>query len=253
GAREEAEKARVAGEAADRAKGELLEDMSHELRTPLNAVLGYVELLAEDARDDQIEDLGRVRTAGKHLLDLVDQVLDLARIEAGRVELELVEVDLGPLVSAALDELRPLAEDGGNHFGPAPVARVVVHADTLRVRQVVLNLLSNACKFTRGGVVSVELGVDGPFARLRVTDTGVGMEPEELERCFRPFEQGEAGRGQGTGLGLPISRRLCEAMGGGLTASSTPGVGTTFEVRLPLRQGPQASASHVKDASTPGS
>lgn len=231
-AKDRADEAATAVQQANRAKSEFLSHMSHELRTPLNAVLGYVELLQEDARPDQEEDLDRVRSAGRHLLQLVDEVLDLARIESGRVDLDLERCALQPLVEELVASVQPLADDRGNTVD-LQLDDVAGFADRLRVRQVVLNLLSNACKFTEKGQITVRLGQTDHQVFLLVTDSGVGMTQDDLERCFRPFEQGEAGRGQGTGLGMPISRMLCERMGGSLTGQSEPGRGTTFEVRLP--------------------
>jgi signal transduction histidine kinase len=218
--------------AANDAKSTFLAHMSHELRTPLNAVLGYVELIQEDARDDQMADLARVRDAGGHLLALVDEVLDLARIEAGHIEMQPERLELHELMQSAIDEVHPLTQQ---HHTTCTLegASVAAMGDRVRVRQVALNLLSNAAKFTVEGSIEVSVERRGRLVEVAVTDTGPGMTAEEVLRCFEPFEQGEAGRGQGTGLGLVISRRLCEAMGGQLTATSEVGVGTVFRMTLP--------------------
>ncbi|MCB9678974.1 MAG: HAMP domain-containing histidine kinase [Alphaproteobacteria bacterium] len=218
---------------ASEAKSAFLANMSHELRTPLAAVIGYTELLLEDAPDAEQADLRRIEESSRHLLALVDQLLDLAKIEAGKLELASEAIAVDELARRVLDEVRPLAEKRRAmlvHEVPALRAR----ADGLRVRQVLLNLLSNACKFCEDGTITLRAWVAGDRVRIEVEDTGVGMTAAELARVFEPFEQGEAGARQGTGLGLTISRSLTEAMGGSLTARSTPGVGTCFCVELPL-------------------
>ena len=232
-------------EIASQHKSQFLANMSHELRTPLNAIIGMSEMLLEDARDlgdaEQIEPLERVVRAGKHLLALINDILDLSKIEAGRMELELSIFPLEPLVRDVARTVEGVAEKNGN--------RVIVecaenlgslHADQTRVRQVLLNLASNAAKFTQGGKVTIRSNRehidDKEHVRIEVIDTGIGMTPEQVARLFQEFMQADASttrRFGGTGLGLAISRRFCRMMGGDITVESEPGRGSTFSVVLP--------------------
>jgi signal transduction histidine kinase len=230
--RDRAIEARAEVERANQAKSTFLSNMSHELRTPLNAILGYVELVDEDARADQRDDLARVHDAGSHLLALVNDILDLARVESEHVSLTLTTVDLATLVEAVVAEVRPLVDPTRTELRVALDDAAPVEADPVRLRQVVLNLLSNAVKFTKAGAITVEARQTGEHVELDVRDTGPGLDPEEIDRVFEPFEQGEAGRGQGTGLGLAISRRLCQAMGAALTVRSVKGEGAVFTLVL---------------------
>jgi len=228
-------------DAANRAKTEFLSRMSHELRTPLNAILGFAQLLV--ARNDppvsaeQREQLRYIEQAGWHLLEMVNDMLDLTRIEAGQLELHLQEVQLSGVVGAAQVLVQRQAQEAGVTLAIAPaLADAAVEADAVRLRQVVANLLSNAIKYNREGGrvdVSVERGTAG--WRLVVKDNGLGMSEEQLAHLFEPFNR--LGRGQsaieGAGLGLAVTRWLVEAMGGTITAHSTAGVGSTFIVELP--------------------
>jgi signal transduction histidine kinase len=219
--------------------------MSHELRTPLNAVIGYSEMLQELALDreqhDLLPDLGKIRWAGKHLLGLINDVLDLSKIESGKIRLSIESLEVSPLVDDAVSTIRPLLEKNGNRLEVActePLGAVM--GDHTRVRQVLFNLLSNACKFTENGVIRLETrrasrkGSD--WVEFRVADTGIGMSPEQLERLYRPFMQADSSTTRkygGTGLGLAISREFCQMMGGYLSAESELGKGSVFTVRLP--------------------
>jgi signal transduction histidine kinase len=234
--------AKEQAELASRAKSDFLASMSHELRTPLNAVIGIAEMLREDAADEGRgeldEPLGRILRAGKLLLQLINEILDLAKIEAGKLELQVEEVDLDALLEDVLDTARPLAERNRNRLvleRPAPLGRAAT--DPMRLRQVILNLLSNACKFTEAGTVTLggRRGPDGAVV-LAVRDTGIGIAVEEQARLFQEFSQaGAPGKPRygGTGLGLAISRRLARLMDGDIAIESEPGKGSTFTVRLP--------------------
>ena len=231
--------------AASQQKSAFLSRMSHELRTPLNAILGFGQLLDLDvdpADSDSRESVDQILTAGEHLVSLVDEILDIGRIEAGELNLDIRPIAVGPLVDSVLGMLAPIAaarsvtirsEAGGPG---ASVPGVSVSADDARLRQVLVNLLSNAVKYNRhGGQVRVAVTRTPDAVRLSVSDTGEGMSRAEVERLFIPFERlGAAKRGiAGTGLGLVVTRRLVEAMDGHLEVDSRPGVGTTFVVALP--------------------
>jgi signal transduction histidine kinase/DNA-binding response OmpR family regulator/putative methionine-R-sulfoxide reductase with GAF domain len=232
-------------EVASRHKSQFLANMSHELRTPLNAIIGVTEMLLDDARaageEEQIEPHERILRAGRHLLALINDILDLSKIEAGKMELHPESFALGPLVEEVATTIRPLAAKNGNQVAvdcPAEVG--TIRADQIRVRQVLLNLASNASKFTEGGQIRIavarrpEGGRD--WVTMAVSDTGIGMTAEQMARLFEEFTQADASttrRYGGTGLGLAISRRLCRMMGGDITAESAPGRGSTFTIRLP--------------------
>ena len=234
-------------EVASRHKSEFLANMSHELRTPLNAIIGYSEMLQEEAQDQNAEgfvpDLQRIHAAGKHLLELINAVLDLSKIEAGKMELYLESFDVGSLVRDVAAVLEPLAQKNANrlevHCAPDVGA---MRADLTKLRQALFNLLSNACKFTERGVVTVGVtrepatAEEGDSIVFAVQDTGIGMTPEQMARLFEEFGQADASttrRYGGTGLGLALSRRLCRMMGGDITMVSEPGRGSTFTIRLP--------------------
>ncbi len=237
--------ARHAAEAANRAKSEFLASMSHELRTPLNAVLGYAQLLAMDEglSPRQARGLDAIHQSGQHLLALINDILDLARIEAGRTELNPGPVNLTSFLRAVVNLMQVKAQEKrlAFVFDPAAGLPQTVLVDERRLRQVLLNLLGNAIKFTDQGTVTLRADAEpaGPAQvrlRLDVEDTGVGVRPEDLERIFKPFEQvGDLQRRSGgTGLGLPITRALVNDMGGQVQVSSEFGRGTRFRVELPL-------------------
>jgi signal transduction histidine kinase/CheY-like chemotaxis protein len=253
-AREAAEEARAAAEEASRTKSAFLANMSHELRTPLNAIIGYSEMLLEDAvdRGDAASeaDLRKIETSGKHLLGLINDILDLSKIEAGRVETYLEPVEVAKLVGDIRPLIEPLIAKNGNTLTLDCAADLgVITTDVTKLRQSLLNLLSNAAKFTKAGEVSLrarrETAADGThWMVFRVTDSGIGMTPEQIGRLFQAFTQADSSTTRnfgGTGLGLTITRHFCTMLGGGVDVESTPGVGSTFTIRLPLG-GPAAQA-----------
>jgi signal transduction histidine kinase len=220
--------------------------MSHELRTPLNAIIGYSEMLEEEAEDgghqDLIPDLQKIRTAGRHLLGLINTVLDLSKIEAGKMSLFVEVFDIARIVEEAAVTARPLVEKNGNRFVVTYEEGLgTLKGDVTKLKQVLLNLLSNASKFPRDGTITLdvrrEVDFDTWWVAFRVTDTGIGMTPEQTAKLFQAFTQADAATTRkygGTGLGLAISRRFCQMMGGDVVVASTYGKGTTFTARLPL-------------------
>jgi signal transduction histidine kinase len=219
--------------AASRAKSTFLANMSHELRTPLNAILGYTEMLIEDLTDQPpvVADLERVRGAGSHLLQVINGILDLSRIEAGRVDLSSEHADLAELAESAGAVLRPLAAKKGLAFEVSTHESWAV-VDPTRTRQILLNVLGNAVKFTDAGSVRLDMETRDDHHLIRVTDSGPGMSEEDCGRVFRAFERATTSK-EGTGLGLAISEKLCELMGGWIRVESELGVGTTFEIGFP--------------------
>ncbi|MDB4949934.1 MAG: sensor protein [Gemmatimonadetes bacterium] len=242
-ARREVEAARAQAEAANRAKGEFLAVMSHELRTPLNAIGGYAELLEMGIRgpinDAQREDLRRIQTSQRHLLGLINEVLNYAKLETGMVHYDLAEVPVRETLAFAEALVAPQARGKGLALRVRPCdGSLAVRADGEKLRQILVNLLSNAVKFTEaGGSVALACDAEGAWADFHVSDTGMGIPADKLEPIFEPFVQvrSDLARPQeGTGLGLAISRDLARGMGGDLWARSTPGQGSTFTLRLPL-------------------
>ena len=236
---------------ASQHKSDFLANMSHELRTPLNAVIGYSEMLQEEAEDlgetAFLPDLQRINAAGKHLLGLINDILDLSKIEAGRMDLFLETFDVSDLVRDVASIVQPLVEKNGNTLVvTCPDDLGTMHADQTKVRQTLFNLLSNASKFTERGTISLRVdllpspaagrGVGGEGISFAVSDTGIGMTEQQLGRLFEAFSQADSSTSRqygGTGLGLVISRHFCQMMGGEIAVESTPGVGSTFTVTLP--------------------
>ncbi|MBX2801553.1 MAG: HAMP domain-containing histidine kinase [Myxococcales bacterium] len=229
--------AQESAELANSAKSMFLANMSHELRTPLNAIIGYAELIAEEDRADPVllGDVGRILTAGRHLLSLVDGVLDLSRVESGTVQLELVEVDLAKLVQDVVNALAGRVRKDGNEIRVVLHERPTLRSDPVKLRQVLYNLIDNASKFTDGGDIEVSLATTDWSVVMAVSDTGPGIPPERLQTIFEPFHQeNHHSERPGIGLGLAITRRFCQLLGGDIQLTSTVGEGCRFEILLPL-------------------
>ncbi|MDB6115312.1 MAG: rpfC 5 [Lacunisphaera sp.] len=238
-------KASKDAEEASKAKSVFLAKMSHELRTPLNAIIGYSEILKEDAQDEgdarTANDLDKILNAARHLLGLINDVLDISKIEAGKMELFLETFELQKLVNDVISTATPLVSKKGNTLKlDCPPDIGSIHADQTKLRQMLLNLLSNASKFTEGGTITIKAarrpspGVD--TIELSVIDTGIGMTPEQLARLFQAFSQADASTSSkygGTGLGLAISKQFAQMMKGDISVTSTPAVGSTFTIRIP--------------------
>jgi signal transduction histidine kinase len=236
------DKSRQLAEASQH-KSQFLANMSHELRTPLNAIIGVSEMLREDAEalKQDTEPLDRVLGAGRHLLALINDILDLSKIEAGRMELHLESFALAPLIDGVIKTIEPLAAKNGNQVAVHCDSAIgTIHADQMRLRQTLLNLMSNANKFTDRGTITIDARQEKESGRdwitLAVTDPGIGMTPDQMDKLFQEFAQASsstASKYGGTGLGLVISRRFCQMMGGDITVESEPGRGSTFTIRLP--------------------
>ena len=256
-AQDELQKSKEAAESASQTKSAFLASMSHELRTPLNAIIGYSEMIEEDltalGHHDLVSDQEKIRQSGRHLLGVIDDILDLSKIEAGRMDIVLETFDVDRMLDEVLAAMRPVVARNGNALRLERAGDLgLMRADPTKVRQVLLNLLSNAAKFTETGTIvlraarSREGGL--PWLSFEVSDTGIGMTPEQMARLFEPFSQADSSttrRYGGTGLGLFISRHVCRMMGGDITCTSEVDMGSTFAVRLPA--GTDADATSGRD------
>jgi signal transduction histidine kinase len=235
GAEQSAMRAKLERESMARFLG----SMSHEFRTPLNSILGFAELMRRQGfdplTDRQLRYLGNIVASGNHLLELVTELLDLTKVQAGLIDLKMEAIGLGESVARAVDSVRPLAAAKGLSIRNEVSGQVLLEADSTRLHQVLLNLLSNSIKFTATGFVAVRAAADDDWVSISVTDTGIGIAPADQERIFDEFVQVGADHQNaqvGTGLGLSLARHLVHAMGGTIGATSTPGTGSTFSIRL---------------------
>ena len=242
-AEDETREAREEADRANQAKSDFLSRVSHELRTPLNSILGFGQLLEmETLPDGQRRSVLQILEAGEHLLDLINEILDIEKIASGRMTLSLEPVHVGLVLDEALKLVRPIADQDGVHLiQPPEEFEISVQADRQRLKQVFLNLLSNAVKFNRmGGEVRIsgEMTSRGSF-RITVADTGQGIAADQMGNLFTPFSRlGAERRGiEGTGLGLALSKNLVETMAGSIEAESVPGKGSTFRIELPIAEG----------------
>jgi adenylate cyclase len=258
---QELEVARDAAQEANRTKSSFLANMSHELRTPLNAIIGVTEMLQEDARElkreEDLEPLDRVLRAARHLLALINDILDLSKIEAGKMEMHLESFQVASLIDDVAKTVEPMAARNGNQIVVKHGSIGSIYADQMRVRQALLNLVSNAAKFTSNGKVTISAARPseggGDWLEITVEDTGIGMTSEQLAKLFQEFSQADSSTTRkygGTGLGLAISRRFCQMMGGDITVESELGKGSKFRIVLPsqvVEDGQAVSAALVTD------
>ncbi len=237
----DAQAARAAAEAANENKSIFLSNMSRELRTPLNTITGFTRLVKQNGAaalpDKQLENLDKVLVSADHLLSLINTVIDIAKIETGHMDVQPAEFDAAALAAGCIATVQPLLKENVTLHTEFGYNLPLVYSDPAKVKQIIINLLSNAAKFTHQGEITVRLAAQDDGLTLAVSDTGIGISPEALPRIFEEFEQAESTIRQqygGTGLGLPISRSLARLLGGDLTAASTLGTGSTFTLTIPV-------------------
>jgi signal transduction histidine kinase len=239
-----AQDARAAAEAANRAKSAFLANMSHELRTPLNAIMGFTRIVRRKSENvlpsKQAENLDKVLVSAEHLLGLINTVLDISKIEAGRMDVQALDFELLPLVNLVAATTQPLLRPEVELVADLEPKLPRLHSDLDKVKQILINLLSNAAKFTHRGRITISAQTDGETVWIEVQDTGIGLSADALPRIFEEFQQADSSTTRqygGTGLGLAISRRLARLLGGDLTATSEAGAGSTFTLNLPIQYG----------------
>jgi PAS domain S-box-containing protein len=235
--------AKVTAELANKSKSQFLANMSHELRTPLNAIIGYSEILQEEAEELEPEelnaDLAKIESAGRHLLGLINDILDLSKIEAGKMELYLESFEVPVTLQQIVFTMQPLVQKNGNQLQVDCEPEMgFMYADVTKVRQILFNLLGNACKFTHQGTIFLRVfQQEGERIIFEVRDSGIGMTPEQIDKLFQPFTQADTSTTRkygGTGLGLAIAKQFCQMMGGDITVESELGKGSTFTIQLPV-------------------
>jgi signal transduction histidine kinase len=246
-----AENAQKAAEQANRTKSEFLANMSHELRTPLNAIIGYSEMLQEEAADigqsEIFQDLGKVKTSGQHLLSLINDILDISKIEAGKMEMHIEEIQLSQLIIELMDVVQPLCQKNQNQLVVTWYEDIPqIRSDLIKLRQCLLNLLSNACKFTKNGQIDLQIGLGQSAVFFQIKDTGIGIPAEKISNLFQPFSQLDNSTTRqygGTGLGLAITREFARMLGGDVTVTSELEQGSCFTLSLPLNDQQQGERS----------
>jgi len=237
--------ARDSAKSSNMAKSQFLANMSHELRTPLNAIIGYSEMIEEEIELEETscvrQDVQKIHSAAKHLLHLINEILDLSKIEAGQMKLYIELLDINEIINNVSQLVKPLlAANNNNFYIETQIDYKYIHSDALKLRQILLNLLSNAAKFCKNGVIRLEIVANKQFLQFVVSDTGIGMSESQIDNLFQPFVQADASTTRqygGTGLGLTITKQYCEMLQGKLTVSSEIGVGTVFRLKFPNHSG----------------
>jgi signal transduction histidine kinase len=248
---------RIKAQSANQIKSNFMANMSHELRTPMNAIIGYCELLMEthDGNDQEtVEDLSKIHVSAQHLLKLINDILDLSKIEAGKIELDYSMVSLHDLLAEVSEYIYPKLKEQGNKLVVNIDPEIVPnYFDEVKLKQVLLNLVSNACKFTHAGEINIEiysmLEFDTHFYVFDVCDSGIGMTEKQCDEVFKPYIQADSSTTKkygGTGLGLTISKNYCEMMGGRIEVSSEPGKGSEFKVFIPVQNPSSVKADQKK-------